>query len=85
MKKRFGLLLLAVGMMFSAASCGKTAGANGETAFQYVYVPEFYKIERGENDWFSGVTFRDDKVYYCVQGYDETKGVMSNSACRRLP
>lgn len=84
MKKRLKLLLMAAVMMLSAVACGKTeeeqqaGGENGETASEYVYVPEYFEMERGANDWFYGVTLKGDKIYYSVQGYDEETMTMSN-------
>ncbi len=88
MKKRIGLLLMAVLMMLSVAACGKkdeevAAGENADTASQYVYVPEFFKLERGQNDWFNGVTIQGDKLYYTLQGYDEATGTMTNKFAYR--
>ena len=88
MKKRIGLLLMAVLMMLSVAACGdkEAEGAvdeNGEPASQYVYVPEFFKMERNPNDWYNGITMQGDKIYYSVQGYDEMSGTMTNKFAYR--
>ncbi len=88
MKKRFGLLFMAVWMMLSVAACGKeeaegAVGENGEPASQYVYVPEFFEMERGENDWISGITMQGDKIYYSVQGYDVEKMTTTNKFAYR--
>ena len=73
MKKKIGVLLLVAVMMLSAVACGKKDAeqqqgeANTDPASQYVYVPEYFEMERGENDWFNGVTLKGDKIYYSVQ------------------
>lgn len=91
MKKRIGLLLISVVMLLSAVACGKedavgeaATGENGDSASQYVYVPEFFKIERGEEDWVSSLTLKGDRVYYSIQRYDVEKGTLTNKFAYRL-
>lgn len=89
MKKKLKLLLMAAVTMLSAVACGKEdaeqqAGeTNGETVSEYVYVPEYFEMERNPNDWFNGVTLKGDKVYYSVQGYDEETMTMTNKFAYR--
>lgn len=89
MKKKIGVLLLAAVMMISAIACGKKDGEaqtgeeNGEPVSAYVYVPEFFKMERDANDWFNGIILQGDKIYYSVQGFDEEAGTMTNKFAYR--
>lgn len=89
MKKKIGVLLLAAVMMLSAIACGKKdteqkeGEANVDPASEYVYVPEFFKMERDANDWFNGITLQGDKIYYSVQGFDEEAGTMTNKFAYR--
>ena len=89
MKKKIGVLLLAAVMMLSAIACGKKDAEQkeGETnvapASEYVYVPEFFKMERDANDWFNGIILQGDKIYYSVQGFDEEAGTMTNKFAYR--
>ncbi len=89
MKKRIGLLLMVVLMMLSVAACGKddvaegAVGENGEPIAEYVYVPEYFEMERGANGWFYDVNLKGDKIYYSMQVYDEENMTVTNKFAYR--
>lgn len=73
--RRISSTLLVSVMAFGLTACGSVGGKannNGKSSDgEFVYVPQYYEIEVGENAYVGDVEMADDRIYYSVTSYEK--------------
>ena len=78
-------LIIAVLMAAVLTACGNkeaTESQKGETN-EYVYVPEFYTLDVGEETYINNLKIYGENLYYTSYTHDESAQEMINEFVRR--